>query len=183
PADMFTPRASASTSSGCAYSRSILSRTRRKSLRSRRCCPSAAVLVTYQIVVSYVKPTLLRLAAVGEAGRRGDAHACDPGDDQCGAAAAATSRKQLGQPWGRPQGLLLWRLVLTKGPRRLLFVVETLQRNGIARKVYLRRRIGDGGDQSRSECAPMVEQGRGADGNTVRCPMRVRLYTDPLVSG
>jgi hypothetical protein len=54
-----------------------------------------------------------RLTAVGEAGRRGDAHACDPGADQCGATAADTNRKQLGQPWGRPQALSLWRLVLT----------------------------------------------------------------------
>ena len=36
PADMFTPRASASTSSGCAYSRSIRSRTRRSNARSCR---------------------------------------------------------------------------------------------------------------------------------------------------
>ena len=35
---MCTPRASASTSSGCAYSRSIRSRTRRSSARSRRRC-------------------------------------------------------------------------------------------------------------------------------------------------
>src|SRR5258705_6375916 len=47
---MFTPRASASTSSGCAYSRSILSRTRRSSLRSRRRCSSAGVLLTCEIV-------------------------------------------------------------------------------------------------------------------------------------
>ena len=47
---MCTPRASASTSSGCAYSRSIRSRTRRSSARSRRCCASADVLVTSRIV-------------------------------------------------------------------------------------------------------------------------------------
>src|SRR5579864_1307555 len=38
---MCAPRASASTSSGCAYSRSIRSRTRRSHARSRRCCVSA----------------------------------------------------------------------------------------------------------------------------------------------
>ena len=43
---MFTPRASASTSSGCAYSRSIRSRTRRSSARSRRCCAAAGLLIT-----------------------------------------------------------------------------------------------------------------------------------------
>src|SRR6476659_1829530 len=47
---MFTPRASASTSSGCAYSRSIRSRTRRSSARSRRCCASPGVLLTRAIV-------------------------------------------------------------------------------------------------------------------------------------
>ena len=43
---MCAPRASASTSSGCAYSRSIRSRTRRSRARSRRCCASAGLLVT-----------------------------------------------------------------------------------------------------------------------------------------
>src|SRR4029453_3474999 len=43
---MLTPRASASTSSGWAYSRSIRSRTRRNSARSRRCCDEADLLVT-----------------------------------------------------------------------------------------------------------------------------------------
>ena len=38
---MCAPRASASTSSGCAYSRSIRSRTRRSRARSRRCCSAA----------------------------------------------------------------------------------------------------------------------------------------------
>ena len=50
PADMLTPRASASTSSGCAYSRSIRSRARRSRARSRRCCSSAGLLVTCEIV-------------------------------------------------------------------------------------------------------------------------------------
>src|SRR4051812_29401253 len=45
---MCTPRASASTSSGCAYSRSIRSRTRRSHARSRRCCAVAGVGVTYE---------------------------------------------------------------------------------------------------------------------------------------
>src|SRR6202158_2133287 len=43
---MYAPRASASTSSGCAYSRSIRSRARRSRARSRRCCAAAGVLVT-----------------------------------------------------------------------------------------------------------------------------------------
>jgi hypothetical protein len=43
---MCAPRASASTSSGCAYSRSIRSRTRRNHTRSRRCCAAAGLLVT-----------------------------------------------------------------------------------------------------------------------------------------
>src|ERR687894_450525 len=41
---MYAPRASASTSSACAYSRSIRSRTRRSRARSRRCCAAAGVL-------------------------------------------------------------------------------------------------------------------------------------------
>ncbi|MDT5210891.1 MAG: hypothetical protein QOF67_3306, partial [Mycobacterium sp.] len=53
---------------------------------------------------------------VGEAGRRSDANACDPRTDQCRASAAATFWQQLGQPWGRPQGLSLRRLVLTWNP-------------------------------------------------------------------
>src|SRR5690606_26914785 len=45
PADMFTPRASASTFSGCAYSRSIRSRTRRSLARSRSRCAAADLLL------------------------------------------------------------------------------------------------------------------------------------------
>src|SRR4051812_13119588 len=47
---MLTPAASASTSSGWAYSRSIRSRTRRSSTRSRRRCSSPFLLLTRQIV-------------------------------------------------------------------------------------------------------------------------------------
>src|SRR5919107_2813266 len=47
---MCASRASASTSSGCAYSRSIRSRTRRSSARSRRCWAAAGVPVTPEIV-------------------------------------------------------------------------------------------------------------------------------------
>ena len=47
---MCAPRASASTSSGCAYSRSIRSRTRRSHARSRRCFAAAGLLVTREIV-------------------------------------------------------------------------------------------------------------------------------------
>ena len=47
---MFAPRASASTSSGCAYSRSIRSRTRRSHARSLGCCAAAGLLVTCEIV-------------------------------------------------------------------------------------------------------------------------------------
>src|SRR5690242_7224268 len=47
---MFTPRASASTLSGWANSRSIRSRTRRSRARSRRCCAEAALLVTPAMV-------------------------------------------------------------------------------------------------------------------------------------
>src|SRR3954464_1757740 len=47
---MCTPRASASTSRGCAYSRSIRSRTRRSRARSRRCCAAVAVRVTWAMV-------------------------------------------------------------------------------------------------------------------------------------
>ena len=64
-----------------------------------------------------------RTVANGEAGHRGDAHTRDPGADQCGATAAATTRKQLGHPRGRTQAL---------GPvvtTIALFVVETLQRD------------------------------------------------------
>src|SRR4051794_31051365 len=47
---MCTPRASASTSSGWAYSRSIRSRTRRSRARSRRCWSPADALLTREIV-------------------------------------------------------------------------------------------------------------------------------------
>src|SRR3954451_21228818 len=47
---MCASRASASTSSGCAYSRSIRSRTRRSRARSLRCCSAAGRLVTCDIV-------------------------------------------------------------------------------------------------------------------------------------
>src|SRR5215211_135215 len=47
---MYAPRASASTSSGWAYSRSIRSRTRRSHARSRRCCAAAGLLVTCAIM-------------------------------------------------------------------------------------------------------------------------------------
>src|SRR5664279_4132850 len=47
---MCAPRASASTSSGSSYSRSIRSRTRRSHARSRRCCAASDLLVTCGIV-------------------------------------------------------------------------------------------------------------------------------------
>src|SRR5690348_16226821 len=47
---MCTPRASASTSSGCAYSRSIRSRTRRNRARSLNRCAGVDVLLTCEIV-------------------------------------------------------------------------------------------------------------------------------------
>lgn len=46
PADMFTPRANASTSNGCAYSRSIRSLTRRNRAKSPNRC-STTDLLTY----------------------------------------------------------------------------------------------------------------------------------------
>jgi len=58
--------------------------------------------------------TSCRTGANAEAGHWGDAHTGDPGTDQCGAAAAATTRKQLGHARRRPQAGL-WRLVLTCG--------------------------------------------------------------------
>src|SRR5690349_25024853 len=42
---MLTPRASASTFSGCAYSRSIRSRTRRSSVRSPSCWSATTAIV------------------------------------------------------------------------------------------------------------------------------------------
>src|ERR1700733_691717 len=47
---MFASRASASMSSGCAYSRSMRSRTRRSLARSRRCWSSVDLLATCAIV-------------------------------------------------------------------------------------------------------------------------------------
>ena len=49
-ADICTPRASASTSKGWAYSRSIRSLTRRSHARSLKCCALAGPLVTSAIV-------------------------------------------------------------------------------------------------------------------------------------
>src|SRR5918995_1647595 len=77
---MFTPRASASTLSGLAYSRSIRSRTRRSSARSRRCCAAAVVLVTCEIVpwpAARTEATSWRLAE------------CDHQLRRCGARLAA----------------------------------------------------------------------------------------------
>jgi hypothetical protein len=57
---MCTPRASASTSSGCAYSRSIRSRTRRSRARSRRRCAEADLLATCESIRrEYVVSTTL----------------------------------------------------------------------------------------------------------------------------
>src|SRR4029453_8936621 len=62
PADMCAPRASASTSSGCAYSRSIRSRTRRSRARSRRGWADAGLLVTREIVPCHAGVCLASLA-------------------------------------------------------------------------------------------------------------------------
>src|SRR4051794_25246155 len=78
PADMWAPRASASTSSGWAYSRSIRSRTRRSRTRSRRSC--VAPLLTRPIVPRTHMPTPLpssrahvgREVLPGEGGARAD---------------------------------------------------------------------------------------------------------------
>src|SRR6266536_4571521 len=67
---MCAPRASASTSSGCAYSRSIRSRTRRSRARSRRCCTSAALLVTRNIVSTRPAPARSASSAVCHRARR-----------------------------------------------------------------------------------------------------------------
>src|SRR6478609_6268855 len=66
---MFTPRASASTSRGWAYSRSIRSRTRRSSARSRRFWDSDGLLVTCAIVPRR-SPRRVRSAHQAGAGRR-----------------------------------------------------------------------------------------------------------------
>ena len=53
---MFTPRASASTSSACWSSRPVRSRTRRSRARSRRSCASMGLLITWRSC--YVAPEL-----------------------------------------------------------------------------------------------------------------------------
>ena len=68
---MCTPRASASTFNGCAYSRSIRSRTRRNRARSRRCCSAPALVVTSQIVPRRTDRPRRPRAAVTERDGRG----------------------------------------------------------------------------------------------------------------
>ncbi len=62
PADMCASRARASTSSGCAYSRSIRSRTRRSHARSRRRWTSGALVLTCQIVPRMIRCVVFRPA-------------------------------------------------------------------------------------------------------------------------
>src|SRR5882757_5241609 len=70
---MCTPRASASTSSGCAYSRSIRSRTRRSRARSlRRCAVAAGSLLTCEIVRVRSAADVGREVLAGERGAGGD---------------------------------------------------------------------------------------------------------------
>ena len=76
PAAATTPAASAATSG------------RGRRLRGYPAVPAGATCCT---------------RANSEAGYRGDAHACDSGTDQCGAAATAITRQQLGHSRGRPK--------------------------------------------------------------------------------
>src|SRR6185295_13258557 len=71
---MCAPRASASTSSGWAYSRSIRSRTRRSRARSLRSCVAAGLLLTYEIVprASRSRADVRREVLAGERGAGGD---------------------------------------------------------------------------------------------------------------
>ena len=78
---MCTPRASASTSSGCAYSRSILSRTRRSRARSRRCCVVAGLLVTARLC--HVAPGLPSAAGVPPHSQAGDGARRRRSRDRC----------------------------------------------------------------------------------------------------
>src|ERR1700730_18534310 len=73
---MYALRASASTSSGCAYSRSIRSRTRRSRARSLRRCAATGVLATEEIVPDTtvspcVREALVRCRRRARGARRG----------------------------------------------------------------------------------------------------------------
>src|SRR5439155_447395 len=76
---MCTPRASASTSSGCSYSRSIRSRTRRSRARSRRCCVEAAWGLTPAALRKELRDHLLVLRWGVRIGRRPLEHDVDVG--------------------------------------------------------------------------------------------------------
>src|SRR5215218_6971331 len=99
---MYTPRASASTSSGWAYSRSIRSRTRRSSARSRRRCAEAGLLLTARSCHSDGPESGADVRREVLAGQRGA-----PRDEICGralkddlAAVVAGARAEVDDPVG-----------------------------------------------------------------------------------
>src|ERR671934_986870 len=79
---MWASRASASTSSGCAYSRSMRSRTRRSSARSRRCCAAAGLVVT--ATSCHVPPRQLGSRSGADVGREVLAGEGGAGGDEVG---------------------------------------------------------------------------------------------------
>src|SRR3954470_10487693 len=135
---MCAPRASASTSSGCAYSRSIRSRTRRSRARSRRCSAAAGVPVTCEIMapragVAGVRPRTVSARAQsaadvgrevlgGEGGAGGDeVGGCALEDDPAAVVAGA------GAEVDDPVGVRHDRLVVLDDDDRLAGVDEPVE--------------------------------------------------------
>src|SRR3954469_6878957 len=107
---MCASRASASTSSGCAYSRSIRSRTRRSRARSLRCCAPAGALVSCEWChgSQCLATDIRREVLAGEGGAGGDevgggAFKDDPATVVAGAGAGG--HHPVGGPHG-PLGVL-----------------------------------------------------------------------------
>src|SRR3954468_22314917 len=94
---MWAPRASASTSSGCAYSRSMRSRTRRSRARSRRRSSAAALAVTTRIVPHTSALDVGREVLAGQRGASGD-EVCGRALEDDPAAFVAGARAEIDDP-------------------------------------------------------------------------------------
>jgi hypothetical protein len=75
-------------------------------------------------------------ATNGETGHRGDTYTRDTSADQCGTTAAAATGQQLGYARGRPPAGL-WRLVLTRGLRWVLFVLRVAHPSSVTHHAYV----------------------------------------------
>src|SRR5919201_1937750 len=126
---MCASRARASTSSGCAYSRSIRSRTRRSSARSRRCWAAADVLDTWRSW--HVTPALPAPRSGADVGREVLAGEGGAGGDEVGRSAleddptavVAGARAEIDDPVGMRHD----RLVVLDDDDRLAGIDEPVE--------------------------------------------------------